>query len=828
MRKNKSIYWKEPNRNREAKGLPVAAVGMEVFYSLVCVLLFWVSVRLMLANVFNWASFDANQILPVGFLSVTISLLMEVSYYMKGKAGSLIRFGIPVFGVIVGVGYWILNNSGEMILSGSRQMLRYYVNLWNTYYSVSIQVPSGNSDYVSLALNFWLVVLFCFLLWEAKVLRRNMILVLIPAVVFVAELMIGYSPKAPGIFLMFAGILLANGTGWKETGLRPMAGKRKANVWSCSWLSTGVLGGFILLLCVVVHQAGNSSAEKVIANAGNFIDFQKNLETELQAFTWSNPFGLIDDSAVEEVTNNAPTYRNKPVLSVKTSDQPLGTIYLKGSYADTYTKGKWTRDIEAFEQACLDEGFDSNKISEELAALGMTKLENLSEDLMRDSSDVEEVYSHFSIYTQEMTLTYLKNSGTKAYCPYFIDLDHKDISIEGEARYTKKRTLTEYSFEIWGHEDQYMDYMEDFMIEGRLGWEDWYEEYVLEHYLEVPEGMENVEAFAEEIVLTKAIQGDAFRTENKENDRRLQLAEWVRSWLGMKTNYSLELSKLPEGEDPVEYFLGKSGQGYCMHYASAGVLILRALGVPARYASGYIVGAATFEETENGYEAQIMDNKAHAWAEIYLNGIGWIPIEMTKGYNNGSSNTTSMENQDASVTQNNNISDNQNREESEKSETIESETEEPETEESETQENQQNQDTEYRKKTGNSSGTAKVILCVMGIGAVAVGILAFLQRRKKDRIRLIKAMKRKRTSWAIKNINRKIYKKICFTGKIFSSHIRDQEYEAILKKNYPKVPEEDWSRYMKIVKAAAFSKEELSVEEMEFCYKIYQKVIQNS
>ena len=73
-----------------------------------------------------------------------------------------------------------------------------------------------------------------------------------------------------------------------------------------------------------------------------------------------------------------------------------------------------------------------------------------------------------------------------------------------------------------------------------------------------------------------------------------------------------------------------------MHFASAGALILQSLGVPARYASGYVVELSAFHKEKKGYQADVPDYNAHAWVEIYLENIGWVPVEMTPGYTNDS------------------------------------------------------------------------------------------------------------------------------------------------------------------------------------------------
>ena len=53
----------------------------------------------------------------------------------------------------------------------------------------------------------------------------------------------------------------------------------------------------------------------------------------------------------------------------------------------------------------------------------------------------------------------------------------------------------------------------------------------------------------------------------------------------------------------------------------------RALGIPARYASGYRVTVA-----DDSMVTDVTDQDTHAWAEVYLSGLGWIPVETTPGF----------------------------------------------------------------------------------------------------------------------------------------------------------------------------------------------------
>jgi len=89
--------------------------------------------------------------------------------------------------------------------------------------------------------------------------------------------------------------------------------------------------------------------------------------------------------------------------------------------------------------------------------------------------------------------------------------------------------------------------------------------------------------------------------------------------------YTLDLPPLPEGRDLVDYFLFDAPGGYCDYYASAMVVMLRAVGSPARLASGYARGA--YDDERNAY--RVLGSDAHSWPEVYFTGIGWVEFEPT-------------------------------------------------------------------------------------------------------------------------------------------------------------------------------------------------------
>lgn len=113
--------------------------------------------------------------------------------------------------------------------------------------------------------------------------------------------------------------------------------------------------------------------------------------------------------------------------------------------------------------------------------------------------------------------------------------------------------------------------------------------------------------------------------------------------------YTVRPGKTPNRRDFVNYFLQDNQKGYCAHFASASVLILRYLGIPARYVEGYaidydqilsgeIVEGTEYADYYDGYseigetayvEVNVTDADAHAWVEVYDPVLGWYPVEMT-------------------------------------------------------------------------------------------------------------------------------------------------------------------------------------------------------
>ena len=115
---------------------------------------------------------------------------------------------------------------------------------------------------------------------------------------------------------------------------------------------------------------------------------------------------------------------------------------------------------------------------------------------------------------------------------------------------------------------------------------------------------------------------------------RTVIASQVALYFSVFGNYTLTPLLIPEDEDFALYFLQHSKHGYCIHYATAATLMLRALNVPARFTVGF---TATITENDIYQPVELTDGNAHAWVEVFYDDFGWLPLEVTPFAANDSS-----------------------------------------------------------------------------------------------------------------------------------------------------------------------------------------------
>ena len=93
----------------------------------------------------------------------------------------------------------------------------------------------------------------------------------------------------------------------------------------------------------------------------------------------------------------------------------------------------------------------------------------------------------------------------------------------------------------------------------------------------------------------------------------------------LMSHYTYSLTTHPGAGDRISHFLLSEKSAHCEYFASAGVMLLRILGVPSRYVTGYYA-----HESEGG-STIVRQRDSHAWTECWVDGTGWMTIDMTPG-----------------------------------------------------------------------------------------------------------------------------------------------------------------------------------------------------
>lgn len=128
----------------------------------------------------------------------------------------------------------------------------------------------------------------------------------------------------------------------------------------------------------------------------------------------------------------------------------------------------------------------------------------------------------------------------------------------------------------------------------------------------------------------KSLADDIVTKTLKEEYRQDPFAEAtaIASWMGKNATYSRK-SAHASATDPTADFLFGDKVGYCVHFAHSVALLLRARGIPSRVAAGYAVEEG---RRGNGSSLMIEARDAHAWAEVALDGEGWLVVDVAPAH----------------------------------------------------------------------------------------------------------------------------------------------------------------------------------------------------
>lgn len=517
-----------------------------------------------------------------------------------------------------------------------------------------------------------------------------------PVLFVAAGLLLGKAPTIPAMILLIAGILGVQmcGENHHKGGSRYFRQISVAEVRH--WLFYPVMLVCILAILGVGARISLETKDKALQGEDKLLKAQHRVEREITDVGVKLVQKLQDLLGLEQpgiMTNASPNFTGKTVLTITVDEKPSEDIYLRGFIGTKYENGKWsnpsrdkldslfdsekcyqlfTQDYTVYQVYAVVEKSDQSvdEVLENSEKLGKKNSATMKIKYAKDNNTTFAYFPYFSklssnsmgtlmldhdrgfrrsddVKSYEVTIqktdrdisNMLKNADLlqKGYTPYYVQdkkgdsdglLGSSDMIFYtvGNGSYKMKKVSADDGENLLSADaDSYVQ-----VSDQNLGK---YYQYIMNEDLQLPRtGLSRTKGLAKKLLKNNRVTLTNSVKESVYTSSANEIIDDLRSYLSDHTEYSKQLKMKEFGTDYVENFLFVQKKGYCEHYATAGAVLFRAMGVPARYASGYRVPVSDFVDNGDGtYTAKVPDMEAHAWTEVYSLNTGWIVADLTPG-----------------------------------------------------------------------------------------------------------------------------------------------------------------------------------------------------
>ncbi len=542
--------------------------------------------------------------------TVLICLLMTAAWELP--ISRLISWSV-VLGIFVLFGI-IFHSS---ILNGLLGFYNIYAGYINEYYGAKVSLAAIDPvSGTALLITLLFVSMLLAAILSLGTIRSldGRVTALLFAAVFILALAVGELP-AMSAFLMMLFVLVGMSSlqysRYRESfSVRTVTVKMNSSAFGMlRWQTSAVIAALFLLLLPVsrfvigpAFTEGYEAQSQIREDIRNG-DLIKSLETFWKKVTRGEwdwlPVDIIRSSGVHGgKLSNVKEIRDydETHLYLDISSDLKAPLYIRGYVGSNYTGSGWKELTDSQNEEGLATGQDLISLSSQYYQV------------------LESLYNNgdASVARRDLVISDVDANSAFSYIPYGTDLTNFTAGEPFDA-YPRQDTDREI-FSMYYMNTQRLSNIQKLELAGSSATAD-----------------ASYRAFADSVYLALPTKGlDSFYEEysGKQFTSIADCVSFVRSTLEAHASYTKTPGSTPRGNDYVEYFLYENKQGVCTHFASAAVLLFRLYGIPARYVEGYLVRDLS---SENGAQA-IMDESAHAWAEIYVNGVGWIPIEVTPGF----------------------------------------------------------------------------------------------------------------------------------------------------------------------------------------------------
>ncbi len=358
---------------------------------------------------------------------------------------------------------------------------------------------------------------------------------------------------------------------------------------------------------------------------------------DMIAELFGETFGEIEDNGyfsfssggdmTGDISLAPPSNSNIPVLEVTLERNDI-PVYLRGDIGVNYTGEGWTSIISESENIGerYTRFFDKKYYNFDYYMF-RGALMNYDESLSTPVNAADEI-----IPLQNISIKYLRRTNA-VFMPegvllpenelitYYGDFIARTNSPDGfsSVKESSFKAYTPYINNWLGHtfsspENYVLDFDSSIDRQEILYYDYYYDRYVDDTYL-----------LSDDVVSEYVIDLQSRNGIIGANVNRYDVTQAVCENLRTQFGYSLTINN---GEDALSGFLYETKYGHCALFASAAVLTLRELGIPARYVTGYVV-SGDGEAVDGGYKYVLTEKNLHAWIEVYFEDKGWMPFDPT-------------------------------------------------------------------------------------------------------------------------------------------------------------------------------------------------------
>src|SRR5690625_3361851 len=566
----------------------------------------YVSIVLVLQSMFSIQS--------VSFIAILPGLLLVV--LMNLKPGKL-RLGLLLLFSSVFLFLFILKHTDMMnglfyLTNEMIETIGIQTGIMIPLYKLTID-PSDLWRVASLFWSYIAIMIAC-VVYVIVTYRQSILLWFVIAVLTATQLYLGMAPGIyPNILLFLSTILCMNHFFINGKGKRVTLGKSKYSTFVFTSLCLILIVTGSLFAMNYFKPAPDYTKNTVIGEVEEFIVDQVNDFRYEKKKTNSFTQGEFRKIAELELSD-------KQALEV-VMDDPT-SLYLRGYVGSQYTSDRW-------ENLDKDVYYDAYELFYALREQEFEVLNQLS-TAYQLSSTTDEADDLIG-----MTIHNVNANSKYLYTPY--ELQSSPDHFEETQTFDDSQFMSTSFFgqRLYNYETspnivkQYPRLANDLYAlqelevgEEYFNHESHYNEYVYEQYLRLPK--EITLLLENHLDVESSLEDGHISYENA--------IHIVRNYLNENINYQIDPDPVPKERDFMTGLLENTREGYATHIATAGTLIVRHIGIPSRYVEGYLITPKDVEDKEEYEKINIKGTNAHAWTEIYIDTIGWIPIEVTPPY----------------------------------------------------------------------------------------------------------------------------------------------------------------------------------------------------